>query len=68
MTETYAQARCVLSGRCGYAWLSVRSKALRALLDETLQVAEEWGLPLSDPEQGQGRLVCTTKSSEVFDA
>jgi hypothetical protein len=43
-------------------------KVIGKLLDETLEVPEEWGLPLLDPEQGQGRLVCTTKGSEVFDA
>jgi uncharacterized protein len=49
-------------------------KVIRNLLDEVLEVADERGLPLNaiqkvtDPEQGQGSLVCTTKNGDVFDA
>jgi superfamily I DNA and/or RNA helicase len=49
-------------------------KVIRHLLDEVLKVADERGLnlnaiqKLSDPEQAQGRLVCTTKNGDVFDA
>jgi uncharacterized protein len=49
-------------------------KVIRNLLDEVLKVAGEREFPLnaiqkvSDPEQGHGRLVCTTKNGDVFDA
>jgi len=49
-------------------------KVIRNLLDELFRAADERDLLLnaiekvSDPEQGQGRLVCTTKNGDVFDA
>jgi uncharacterized protein len=49
-------------------------KVIRNLLDEILKVADERGLMLnaiqkvSDPEDNQGRLVCTTNNGDVFDA
>ena len=49
-------------------------KVIRNLLDEVLKVAGERDRPfnaiqkVSDPEAGQGRLVCTTNNGDVFDA
>src|SRR5262249_4690250 len=49
-------------------------KVIRLLLDEAVKVADEHGLGLNaiqkvcEPEPGQGRITCTTKNLELFDA
>jgi predicted RecB family nuclease len=75
--KTFIGARmiCELVGGGARVGITANShKVIRNLLDEVLKVADERGLTLnaiqkvSDPEQSQGRLVCTTKNGDVFDA
>jgi uncharacterized protein len=75
--KTFIGARmiCELVDRGARIGITANShKVIRNLLDEVLKVAEERGLMLNaiqkvtDPEESQGRLVCTTKNGDVFDA
>jgi uncharacterized protein len=75
--KTFIGARmiCEMVSNGALIGISANShKVIRNLLDEVLKVSAERELPLnaiqkvSDPEQGQGRLVCTTKNADIFDA
>jgi predicted RecB family nuclease len=75
--KTYIGARmiCELVDKGARIGITANShKVIRNLLDEVLKVADEKSLTLSaiqkvaDPEDSKGRLVCTTKNSDVFDA
>jgi AAA domain len=75
--KTFIGARmiCELVGRGARIGITATShKAIRTLLDEVFKVADQRGLMLkaiqkvTDPEEGHGRLVCTTKNGDVFDA
>jgi AAA domain len=75
--KTFIGARmiCELVAAGGRIGITANShKVIRNLLDEMQKVAHERGLSLNaiqkvtEPEQGQGRLVCTTKNGDVFDA
>jgi hypothetical protein len=75
--KTYIGARmiCELVDKGARIGITANShKVIRNLLDEVLKVADEKNLKLraiqkvSDPEDSKGRLVCTTKNGDVFDA
>jgi predicted RecB family nuclease len=75
--KTFIGARMICELVRGGARIGISAnshKVIRNLVDEVLKVADERGLELSaiqkvtDPEQGQGRLVCTTRNSDLFDA
>jgi uncharacterized protein len=75
--KTFIGARmiCQLVDRGARIGITANShKVIRNLLDEVLKVADERSLMLnaiqkvSDPEENHGRLVCTTKNGDVFDA
>jgi uncharacterized protein len=75
--KTYIGARmiCELVDTGARIGITANShKVIHNLLDEVFRVADERSLELSaiqkvsDPEDSQGRLVCTTKNGDVFDA
>jgi predicted RecB family nuclease len=75
--KTYIGARmiCELVDKGAHIAITANShKVIRNLLDEVFRVADERSLKLnaiqkvSDPEDSHGRLVCTTKNGDVFDA
>jgi predicted RecB family nuclease len=75
--KTYIGARmiCELVDQGARIGITANShKVIRNLLDEVLKVADEKNLKLSaiqkvsDPEDSKGRLVCTTRNGDVFDA
>jgi hypothetical protein len=75
--KTYIGARMICEQVAQGARIGITAnshKVIRNLLDEVLKVADERDLPLnavqkvSDPEATQGRLMCTTKNEDVFEA
>jgi uncharacterized protein len=75
--KTFIGARMICELVDGGARIGITAnshKVIRNLLDEVLEVASERNLPLnaiqkvSDAEHSQGRLVCTTKNGNLFDA